>query len=405
MFSHIPCGDLELNLFHPRSCPTLVPSPGLEERLDFRCTDAPASERHSMVSGEAPRLGIHMHAFYLATLPELVSRLGAVLEGLTPFDLWVSTDSSAKASTIRDQLAASPLGQRAQAVQVQVCPNQGRNLGPLLLHLWPELCRYDLLLHLHGKQSVETQLGHAWCQQLLTTLLSDAAAVRTIQQAFAAQPQLGLLMPQPPMLMRPYLNWGSNFELARELARSMGRGPLHREAVLLFPAGAMFWCRPAALEPLAKLLRKTADLPLEPLGVDGTSLHAIERLIGHGCEASGHSWRLIGAEPPGPATTAASLSLWDPCPDAYLQATALLAKTARQHAEELVRYRSDYDNCIRQLEAADAQLTAADEQLRQTVADSLAQIAERDAWRQQVQQSWSWKLSGPLRRLERRLRR
>ena len=404
MFSHIPCGDLELNLFHPGSCPTLVPSPGLEQRLDFRCVAPPVSEQHSSVAGSAPRLGIHLHVFYLATLPELVSRLEAVLEGLTQFDLWVSTDSSAKASAIRDQLARSSLGERAQAVQVQVCPNRGRNLGPLLLHLWPELGQYDLLLHLHGKQSVETYLGQAWCQQLLTTLLSDVASVRSIQEAFAAQPQLGLLMPQSPELMRPYLNWGSNFELARELARSMGRGPLQRDAVLLFPAGAMFWCRPRALESLAQLCSHAADLPIEPLGVDGTSLHAIERLIGHSCETSGHTWRLIGAEPPNPGTPAASLSLWDPCPEAYLQATALLAATARQHAEELERYRGDYQNCIRQLEAADMQLQEADEQLRQSVASSLEQIAERDQWRQQLQQSWSWKLSGPLRRLERRLR-
>lgn len=138
--------------------------------------------------------------------------------------------------------------------------------------------------------------GQNWRQELLATLLPDSPTLQGLRQSFAQNRNLGLVMPQPPELIRPYLNWGSNFEMAALLAEQLG-GRLQRNAVLVFPAGMMFWCRPAALAPLAKLCQALPELPPEPLAVDGTSLHALERLVVHGCEQAGFSWRLLCREP------------------------------------------------------------------------------------------------------------
>ena len=51
--------------------------------------------------------------------------------------------------------------------------------------------------------------------------------------------------------------------------------PLHFD----FPVGAMFWARAAALAPFLDSGLGPADFPKEPLPVDGTPLHALERLI------------------------------------------------------------------------------------------------------------------------------
>ena len=51
--------------------------------------------------------------------------------------------------------------------------------------------------------------------------------------------------------------------------------PMHFD----FPVGTMFWTRPDALKPFNRLNLCSDDFPAEPLPIDGTLLHALERLI------------------------------------------------------------------------------------------------------------------------------
>ena len=389
MLSSIPCGDLELNLAHPHGSPTLVPSEALEQRLDLRLD--PQWGQPATASGPQ-RLAVHLHVHYLDTLEPLLEAVNRCWGALAGCDLWVSTDSSAKASAIRSSIEGE--------AQVRVCSNRGRNLGPLLTTLWPELKGYDLLLHLHGKRSVESDLGESWRQKLLNTLLPDSATVQQLRQIFERDASLGLVMPQPPELIRPYLNWGANFEMAALLAEGLQR-PLHRSGVLVFPAGMMFWCRPAALEALTGLCQ---ELPPEPLAVDGTSLHALERLVVHSCEHAGLHWRLLCGQAAAPiGGTVTSLSVWEAQPAAYLQATALLAARLRQEHEQRICAETNLARCNDQLEqhitAAEEQLRAADQQIRAL----MQQVAERNERLHAIRRSLSWKLTRPLRWLRARV--
>jgi hypothetical protein len=402
MLSSIPCGDLELNLAHPQGCPTLVPSTGLEQRLDLRLSADWSAQEPTPIRQS---LAVHLHVHYLDTLEALLAALNRCIEGLKGCDLWVSTDSSSKAEAIRNTLKASPMQAVVRQLEIRVCSNRGRNLGPLLGDLWPHLSGYDLLLHLHGKRSVESDLGDSWREDLLATLLPDRSTLQGLRQSFAQNANLGLVMPQPPALIRPYLNWGGNFDMAALLAERLG-SKLHRNAVLVFPAGMMFWCRPAALAPLARLWQALPELPPEPLAVDGTSLHALERLAVHGCEQAGFSWRLLCREPSGKP---AELSVWEEQPAAYLEATALMAARLRQEHEQRSCAETNLARCSEQLQhhittadvqlkAADVQLKAADEQLRTL----MAQVAERDERLHAIRRSLSWRLTRPLRWLKRR---
>jgi lipopolysaccharide biosynthesis protein len=77
----------------------------------------------------------------------------------------------------------------------------------------------------------------------------------------------------------PNLNgWDENLEIAEALATRMKLRqplPMHFD----FPIGTMFWARPAALKPLTRLNLRDADFPPEPLPIDGTLLHTLERVI------------------------------------------------------------------------------------------------------------------------------
>ena len=359
MLSSIPCGDFELNISHPSGTPTLVPSQALERRLDWRLHQTAKIIAHSDETPEIaqprplPPLAVHLHVHYLETLPALLQALETCQDGLDNLRIWISTDSSAKAELIEVGLQDSCLSEKAVFTKVRVCPNKGRNLGPLLHDLWPDLKDEELVLHLHSKRSVESNLGEAWLDQLLQCLLPDSDTLRELRYQFQSDSKLGLVMPQPPDLIRPYLNWGSNFELAQRLAVPLG-SRLHRDAVLMFPAGGMFWFKPAALAPLVKCLNVMDELPPEPLPVDGSSLHALERITPHACETSGHHWKLICGNTTIPATMpAANLSVLDPQTEVFQQGTALLAAHFRQQDEQLQCTSLNLDRCTQQLESAD----------------------------------------------------
>ncbi len=58
----------------------------------------------------------------------------------------------------------------------------------------------------------------------------------------------------------------------------MGLGMLPEQ--FNFPIGTMFWIRPSVLERFVTLDLGWEDYPAEPLPIDGTMLHAFERLFG-----------------------------------------------------------------------------------------------------------------------------
>ena len=399
MPSSIPSGDLALNITHPHGMPTLVPSPTLEQHWDWRLMRA-QGDGHSGLGPTAnnlPPLAVHLHVHYLETLPQLLAALNACRSGLQGLRLWISTDSSAKAQSITTTLQQHPISEQVTSLAVRVCANRGRNFGPLLLQLWPELQQEALVLHLHGKRSRETNLGDAWLEQLLKCLLPDGDTVLALRQQFHSDPNLGVVMPQPPELIRPYLNWGMNFELARQLARAMGQ-QLHRDAVLVFPAGGMFWARPAALAPLTQCVQALEALPPEPLAVDGSSLHAIERLVAHACEGSGHHWRLACERHPAARSNISPLSVLTPLPDELQQATAFLAMQCRRLHHIKTNLERSNQQLNQQFDSANQQLSKADS----TIKELVQTLQARDQEIQTMASSWGWKLMRLWQRLLKR---
>ena len=96
---------------------------------------------------------------------------------------------------------------------------------------------------------------------------------------------------------------------------------------------------PRALRPMAELCRRIDPLPLEPLPLDGTSLHALERLVAHITELEGFRWRMICDQEPEPGCGSGDqhrqLSVLEPQTEAYLQACSMLADRSRSLTSEL----------------------------------------------------------------------
>ncbi len=221
-----------------------------------------------------PSCALHIHAYYPELVEEMLVRLA--LNRLRP-DLFVSAPSDAACAQLRALLARYP----GRVMAVQRVPNAGRDIGPFLTAFGPRLCAdYAIIGHLHTKQSPHVGDRDAvarWRQYLLDNLLGTETAgpmADRIVQAMQADASLAMVYPDHPRS----IGWDANRAIAQTLAPRLGIAVLPDS--FNFPAGNMFWLRAPVLQAFVDLGLGWADYPAEPLGTDGTLLHAIERLFG-----------------------------------------------------------------------------------------------------------------------------
>lgn len=229
------------------------------------------------------RAALHIHLHY----PELADEiLGNLARNEAPLDVFVSTDSDAKAADLTTRFA----GYRRGPVVIRTCPNRGRDIGPMLTLFGEILQTYDVVGHFHGKRSLaltsvglSTAVGAQWHEFLLQHLIgAKFPMVDLILGRFAASDKLGLVFPEDPNLT----GWSLDRSLAIELAARMDLS-MEVPASIDFPIGTMFWMRPQSLKPLFDLKLDWDDYPAEPVPIDGTMLHAVERLLPVICRHQG----------------------------------------------------------------------------------------------------------------------
>lgn len=227
------------------------------------------------------QVALHVHVFYPELLAPILERL---VHNQAQPDLFVSFSNPNVETAIRQVLAS-----HHQEASLHLVPNRGRDIGPLLSELGQQLdLSYAFHGHLHTKKSVLIDGGTAarWREFLLINLLGDAEQPMAdrILAAMQADPDLGLIFPDDPGC----LGWTENRSHAEQLAQRLGITQLPK--AINFPVGTMFWARQGALTRLYNLGLTWDDYPIEPLGYDGTMLHAIERLLPQICLSSGQNY-------------------------------------------------------------------------------------------------------------------
>jgi len=233
------------------------------------------------------RIALHAHFYFVPSAPDLLARLA---RNATPCDLLLSTDTEQKAAYLRRAFA-----EHRGAVDVRVMPNRGRDVGPLLTGFQNEIAgdAYDVIGHVHGKQSHDATMGDMWREFLWENLIGGTyPMIDVIAGAFADEPTLGLMIAEDPHLV----GWDENRAIGEQLAARMGV-PLPLDDFFDFPLGNMFWARPHALRPLLDLDFGWDDYPAEPVPYDGTLLHTIERMIPFAVRRAG--FMVAGVRVPG----------------------------------------------------------------------------------------------------------
>jgi len=226
-------------------------------------------------------VALHIHVFYPELLAPLLEQLG---HNQVQPHLFVSYSQPELEPPLLQTLE-----EWNRSARLLLVPNRGRDIGPLLTELGQDLDRnYAFHGHLHTKRSALIDGGTAerWREFLMINLLGDARRPMAdrILSRMLSDPTLGLVFPDDPGC----LGWTANRAPAEALAERLQLPVL--PAAINFPVGTMFWARRGALRSLYELGLTWNDYPEEPIGYDGTMLHAIERLLPQVCQANGYSY-------------------------------------------------------------------------------------------------------------------
>ncbi|WP_267389674.1 rhamnan synthesis F family protein [Sphingomonas sp. GC_Shp_3] len=230
-------------------------------------------------------VALHGHFHYPENIGDFMISLAA---NRFPADLFLTTTSHEVANILR----AATSDYRRGSVFVDILPNVGRDIYPFLHVLREHVCgQYEFVGHLHGKRSLHTlgqdpNFGAKWRRFLWEHLLgASCRAADVIIDAMRRDTQLGLVFPENGWL----IGWEKNEASAAALTRRLGR-PAALPAHIEFPSGTMFWARVKALSELVQANFCQEEMPIEPLPIDGTMLHAFERMLPLLCEEAGYDY-------------------------------------------------------------------------------------------------------------------
>lgn len=230
------------------------------------------------------RIAVVIHLYYPELWPEFREAIEVIPEAV---DVYVSTPM-----LIADAVRMHVRRDRPDAV-VFGTKNLGRDVRPFL-HVLRSVGvdRYQYVLKLHSKKSLHMGDkgnagllggGDAWRRQAIEELAGSAKDVSRLLRFLDDNESIGIVAPAGQLFSQE--QWECN---TGNLVAHLCRGLNASVDSEYFPAGTMFWIRPAAIAPLISADSRFLDFEREAGQVDGTLHHAIERAVGHIAKSRGY---------------------------------------------------------------------------------------------------------------------
>ncbi len=229
-----------------------------------------------------------VHLYYDDLLPECMDYIEEIPD---TFDIYIISANKILISEAKKQIIARGLSN----CYVRDKNNQGRDFSALLVACRDILMKYEYLCFVHDKKShahSPVPSGKTWFYNLWSCMLNSNGFIKNIIETFENNPCLGLLVPPEPCHSEAIAGigwtWANDFDITRELLRKLEiEVPLDRD---LHPItlGTAFWCRTKALKPLFEQQYEYDDFPEEPMAIDGTICHALERIFGYVAQGMGY---------------------------------------------------------------------------------------------------------------------
>lgn len=223
---------------------------------------------------DTARIAVQAHIYYDDLTEEVISYLNNIQE---PYDCFITTDTIHKAQNIIELFKRQST---ANKIEVTVLQNRGRDVAPFILQMQDKILHYQYFCHIHTKRSKHSDFGDRWRHFLFNDLLKDSENIKKIIEKFDHEPDLGIIAPRYFENIISNIEWGSNKPFVLRLLKR-----LNIDSDLSdkpdFPAGDMFWARTESVKQLFTNNFSIYDFPEEQGQVDGTIMHAVERVWFH----------------------------------------------------------------------------------------------------------------------------
>jgi len=237
------------------------------------------------------RIAIHLHVHYIDVYRKYIK----IMSSYTfPFRLFITTSVESYREDIKQ--IADEQHINISDDDIIVCKNKGRDVLPWL-KLYHKISEYEIVGHFHTKKTAwsEEWIGESWQNEIFDSLVSPA---EEIINYLAQNPQIGIVLADIPFCYMNKIesdNWGSNRLSCDQLWSRMNlrkKIDFNKLKTPIMPYGNMFWYRTTSLKPLFELGLNDSDFPEEPIPVDGTTAHAIERLPVYIAWAENYDFRI-----------------------------------------------------------------------------------------------------------------
>ncbi|MCI8763214.1 MAG: rhamnan synthesis F [Lachnospiraceae bacterium] len=225
-----------------------------------------------------PKVAICFHVYY----EDLLEHCFQYMRGIPDYiDIYITTPKESLISEIQKNIDYYQI----HNAKVNLINARGRAESAFLVACKDFILNYDYACILHDKKSSFLRpgiLGKEFGFHNQDALVKTKEYINNIIYTFEKNPRLGILEPINLLygsFQKLYGDeWGPNFLEAKEfLHRAQIDLPIAQDVPPIFPAGAMFWFRPECMKLLIDMDWKYEDFPEEPLPLDGSLIHIIER--------------------------------------------------------------------------------------------------------------------------------
>lgn len=224
---------------------------------------------------EKCKVAIYLHVHYPESLHEFIEYLDILPSSIK---LVITTTTSESKKFIVEILEREHLIDRLDICHVYHS-NRGRDIGAFI-DIYNELLKYDVICKLHAKKSPHLgSFGESWLTYLIESTIGNLSAIENIVDILFNSEDIGILSPASFQGTNNY-DWASNFDISKSISDDLFDSELEIDReILRYPSATVFWFKPKALDQKQFRSIQPEFFPEEPIPIDGTVAHSLERLI------------------------------------------------------------------------------------------------------------------------------
>ncbi|MDD6328368.1 MAG: rhamnan synthesis F family protein [Lachnospiraceae bacterium] len=235
------------------------------------------------------KIALFMHIFFDDLINDCATYASRLPEHA---DIFITTTTEENKKRIEEAFSKIP----QNVVYIRVTPNKGRDVGPFLVEFADYYEQYDYICHAHDKKAGQIKpgsVGMSFAYKCFENIFPSRAYVENVLHIFEEDKFAGMLVPPPPNHADYYitfgLEWGPNYKATYNLVKSLGlHANIRPDKEPIAGLGTFFWARKEVLRPIFAKRWTYDDFPDEPTAIDGTILHALERVYPFAAQSEGY---------------------------------------------------------------------------------------------------------------------